>query len=335
MRFMRALSFIWVCLISMASSALADDVHQRLAGHRGGVLLLAFSPDGKYLATAGGAGRRSPRGDTAVMIWDVKTGKRVTEFDRDMSGGRSLSFSPDAALLITDSVALGSFEQVVWDIETQSTIARIEGASVARYSPVDNRYVTASETRGVTIYDGDTRKPIARFNPEPERKRNHGIDIAFSHDGKKLAVLTDQVVLVADSATGEEIARRPAPDAKPGSRPVRVHFASDDRVMLGSGRELYFWNYKTEDDDFDVFIPFDRPEWSIRSAVSPDGKTLAVANNTRVTLWDLSTRRQIKEFVGHEGTMYELEFSPDGRYLASGADDSIAYVWNVPTDEDR
>jgi hypothetical protein len=66
-------------------------------------------------------------------------------------------------------------------------------------------------------------------------------------------------------------------------------------------------------------------------ALSPDGRLLAVtaARDREVLLQDLASGKARALLAGHKGTVTSLAFSPDGKRLATGAEDNVAYVWDV------
>jgi WD40 repeat protein/tRNA A-37 threonylcarbamoyl transferase component Bud32 len=82
----------------------------------------------------------------------------------------------------------------------------------------------------------------------------------------------------------------------------------------------------------------------ISVAVSPDGRTIATGHGredvdhielvpTKVMLWDLATGERRIEFTAHDGPVYEVAFSPDGKILATAGGDGFARVWDVATGE--
>jgi WD40 repeat protein len=63
---------------------------------------------------------------------------------------------------------------------------------------------------------------------------------------------------------------------------------------------------------------------------SPDSKTLAVAVDRAVQLWDVATSKRVARLTGHEGKVRCLAFSPDGTRLASGSYDQTVRLWDMP-----
>jgi WD40 repeat protein len=64
-------------------------------------------------------------------------------------------------------------------------------------------------------------------------------------------------------------------------------------------------------------------------ALSPDGRTLATAGGGEVILWDAATGREVRRLERHGGAVHALAFTPDGKALASGADDNVIRLWDV------
>jgi WD40 repeat protein len=71
-------------------------------------------------------------------------------------------------------------------------------------------------------------------------------------------------------------------------------------------------------------------------AFAPDGKTLAsVSGDGSLRLWDSSTGRELRRFLGHKGEVRCVAFAPDGNSLLSGGADGTARLWDVKTGKER
>jgi WD40 repeat protein len=102
-------------------------------------------------------------------------------------------------------------------------------------------------------------------------------------------------------------------------------FSPDGRTFVSSGSDTRFWDLKTRK----VIKILNQPAGI--KAFSPDGKILAVGsyNQSVIRLWNVSTGKLIKTLSGYKGSIFSLEFSPDGRSLASGGTERLIRIWNI------
>lgn len=69
------------------------------------------------------------------------------------------------------------------------------------------------------------------------------------------------------------------------------------------------------------------------TAISPDGKILAVGSDKQIQLWDVTNGKKLKTLEGHNGNIWSLVFSPNGETLISCSGDATIKLWNVRTGE--
>jgi WD40 repeat protein len=76
----------------------------------------------------------------------------------------------------------------------------------------------------------------------------------------------------------------------------------------------------------------DRSLHQLAAAPSPDGHTAAVSSDTSdLDLWERRRGKTTRQLKGHQGWIVQLAFSPDGRYLFSGAGDDTGRLWDTKT----
>lgn len=160
-----------------------------LRGHATGVTSVAFSPDGKALASAAH--------DGSLRIWDVRTGQLRLTLTLGTGDIRSIAYSPDASLLATAS----SDRSVrLWDTNSGSLVKKLTGHSAAvnavAFSPDGNTLATASSDKTIRLWDvrtgglfqtlsGHTEPVLAvQFSPDDRIVASAGARLALSHHGE-------------------------------------------------------------------------------------------------------------------------------------------------------
>lgn len=333
-------------------------LQRRLPGHDQAVDAVAFSPDGKTLATgsfdstarlwdvATGKTRHilkghtdqvhsvafSPDGsllatggrDAVVWLWKVATGERFAGLSGHEGGVTWVAFSPDGKTL----AASGYYGTVqLWDLEAQKAGAVLGGhtkvvTSVA-FSPDGKTLATGSGDQTVRLWDVDTGK-IRRILDQHAAPVNA---VAFSPDGKALATaFNDAVVLVWDVDTG-----KPGPEI--GTVTESVAFSPDGRTLAtgGSGYQgdysVTLWNPITA---APISSLTGHSDQVLRTAFSPDGKTLAsVGRDHTVRLWDVNPKLTGTALTGHTDVVSSVAFSRDGMTVATGSADKTARLWTL------
>jgi WD40 repeat protein/serine/threonine protein kinase len=272
-----------------------------LRGHQGSVNSLAFSRDGKMLASAGWDG---------TVIWNAATGR---EHVRLPGGTCELAFSPDGAVLARACAdgTLRLCDAATW--QPRTTLPAHNGTAWAvAFSPDGKTLASAGEDTTIRLWDpaGGKLRATLRGHEHPV------LSIAISPDGKTLASASwGSQVKVWDVASHQERL------TVEGGRPVC--FAPDGSLLSGGGEKR--WDATTGKP-----LPAlaGGPVGDRAVAISGDGKTMAFAAQYReVNLWDSATGTT--RHHGRLDAIGALAFSPDGKTLASGADDGTIELWDV------
>ena len=294
-----------------------------LSGHTDRVSTVAFSPDGKTLA--------SGSFDDTVRLWDVATRRQIGNPLTGHTGAiLSVAFSPDGKTL-----ASSSDDQTVrfWDVATRRQIGNsLTGhtgvVSSVAFSPDGKTLASSSFDQTVRLWDVATRRQIG----SPLTGHTDAVlSVAFSPNGKTLASSSfDQTVRLWDVATRRQIG---SPLTGHTDVVSSVAFSPNGKTLASGSDDqtVRLWDVATRRQ---IGSPLTGHTGVVSSvAFSPDGKTLASGSDDQtVRLWDVATRRQIgSPLTGHTGAVLSVAFSRDGRTLASGSFDQTVRLWDVAT----
>jgi len=289
--------------------------------HEDQVVAVAFSPDGKYVAS----GSR----DGTARVWEAQTGREIARMTHE-ADVTALAFSPDGKY-----VASGSRDGTarVWEAQTGREIARMtHEADVTdlAFSP-DGKYV-ASGSRDDTarVWEAQTGREIARMTHEADVT-----DLAFSPDGKYVASGSrDGTARVWEAQTGHEVARMSHEDYV-----VAVAFSPDGKYVISGSWDdtARVWEAQTGHE----VARMSHEDGVAAVAFSPDGKYVASGSRDGTArVWEAQTGREIAR-VNHEVYVIAVAFSPDGKYVISGGCDKkdenyrciggTARVWEAQT----
>ncbi len=291
---------------------------------------LAMSQDGKRLAF----GRWG-----VLYLWDVRGQRQIRQWRGEQGDFKCLAFSPNGrALAFSGADGFIYFRSINNDDPARRLPERpFNGIGPMAFSP-DGKLLAAvgAKDHAVLILDVPGLREVRRLTIP-----GGGSQVAFSPDGKVLAVAGwgPAVVHLWDVASGKKLREV----GETGRYPVpSVAFAPDSRTLAAPGASGPFQN----EDAPTIFLreattgrelrQFPREQlpqekhWRyVESlAFSPDGRTLASAENEYVFLWEAATGKQILCLTGHHNRVFFIGFAPDGRVLISGSEDGTALVWD-------
>jgi WD40 repeat protein len=308
---------------------------------------LAFSTDGKFLASSGGD--ENDGGISAdFYLWDAATGQEVFHRQGLTGQGRGVAFSPDGKFLAgvsslpTRRDRAGELQ--IWEVPTGQLVRTIPAErntplrGVA-YSP-DGQWLAVCAganigTGEVTIYKAATLEP-AQGDPRPVhilRSAKSVTSLTFHADSRRLAGACQAGgVLVWDVVTGTELVAQ----ARHGPEAGVVHFDGLGRRLVSAGfehtvsiRDAWTGEAPRRLSGF--------PYGVHAIAFSPDGTLLATgagdpslrSSYGEVRLWDMGTGQERKFIPCAGGGVQSLAFHPDGRTLVFGSHRGTLHVHDL------
>ena len=285
--------------------------------------VLAVSPDGRVLATAGSG--------NLVRLWDA-TGPAHPRPLAVVAGHtdvvRALAFAPDGRTLVS-----GGMDATVrlWDV-SDPRHPRGRLTLTGHTAAVTSLAVTPD---GHTVVSGSADHTTRLWDVPGPALLGHQSSIyaaVFAPDGRTVATAGYDTTIRLWAAGGR---RRPEALAvlRGHTGPVNaVAFRPDGRTLASAGNDRTVRLWDVTDPRRPLPLAVARQPDSVESvAWSPDGRLLASASHDRlVRLWspdDLT--RPLATLAGHTASVHALAFRPDGRVLATGGEDRTIRLWDL------
>ena len=288
------------------------------SGHKGKILTMAFSPDGKMLASAGD--------DDGIKLWDVETGKELRTFYGHKQTVNCIAFSPDGKKIASAS---NDFTVKIWDVMTGRELVpemtHLNIVYTVAFSNDGKKIISGGNDEALSIWDAETGKYFGSLG-QPKRYDSTADGLSHFNQG---AIILATVSPTNDSyawATADSKIGLVAPQAGAQIRYLTGHTAPvnsllympDGKTLISaSTNEVKFWNVQSGSEEPGPEIPKN----ILSMSMSHDGRSLAFvdsSNDLKFVVGD--GKAGPKAFKARTaGELKSVLFSPDNDKIATAA----------------
>jgi len=290
---------------------------QTLVGHGEAIGPIAISPDGRIVASG------SPVVNT-LELWNIERGECVGELSGHTQGMRAIAFSPDNQTLVS-----GGMDTTVrvWDFKTLECVRTLEGHSDTIWSMAVSAdgclIVSAGEDKAIKIWDACTGTCVRTLHGFSARIWSIALSKNLNERSSVIASCDDQSVQLWDVCTGKCLkTMRGYPQVN-----WTVTFSPDASALVSGGQEqiVRVWDWQKET----YSEPFQKHLCYVQTVSHhPNKSVIASGADNTVYVWNLETKQLVNDLEGHGGRIWNVDFSADGRYLASASFDYSARLWD-------
>jgi WD40 repeat protein len=298
-----------------------------LQGHTNSIYALAFSPDGRWLASGGY--------DGTIRLWNTATGQEEVCWNPPVDAWRAksiqaLAFAPDGRTLVS-----GGLDGRVWfwEVTSRGLLGQV-GPYPCEVCSVACRPDGGLLAIGFDAWGWSSHQTLLFLNPHAGFTQadvfahpfsEDGVyDLSFAPDGARLASLhSGDLVRVWDLRT-----KAPIRNIRHGLPVRRVAFSPDGSLLATlPARTVQFWDAYTFEDRGTLE---GHGNHITALSFSPEGRFLATGGyDSTVRLWDVGSRRECARFDWDLGRIWAVVFAPDGMTAAAAGDKPDILLWDV------
>ena len=323
-------------------------------GHSDVVTSVAWSPDGKYIA--------SGSWDNKIKIWDARSGKELRTLEGHYGDVISVAWSPDGKYIASGSrdntmkvwySVNGTEIRTIWGLDNLKSVAWLP----------DGKYIASVNDNTVKLWDANSYKELHTLS-------GHYQAVAWSPDGKYMVSIGGEYgenIIVWDVASGNEIrsfyGNSDACDSvawSPDGKYIVGGCLSGKIIIFDTERENKIRSFSENSKIIDsiVWAPNGKyiastsnsthniKVWDAASgkkeqtlsemsncegyaAWSADSKYIANIYNHSVKIWEVASGKEVRTLSGVSHVTFFVIWSPDGKYIASDSDDNTVKLWDA------
>ena len=285
-----------------------------LRGHEQEVNCVAFSPDGKFIA--------SGSSDSTVCLWNIignPTAQFLLGHEQEVN---CLAFNPDGKFLVSGSIdGILCLWGLLGNLITQPWQGHEEGVISVAFSPNGDSIVSVGFDGTVCLWDLQ-----GNAITQPWRGHKEGvISVTFSPNGDSIVSVGFDGTLCLWDLQGNSITQ---PWHKHEAKIICAAFSPDRKFIVSGSSDstVRLWDIQGDP----IGQPWHGHEGHINSvAFSPDGKFIISGSCDRtIRLWNINGNPVTQPWRGHQGQVNSLAFSPDGKLIISGGDKTVR-LWEL------